>query len=124
MCAIDDADRYTVYHEATRRARKQHKCDECRRLIEPGETYRCTSGLSEGHWTINRVCAHCTVATNWLQAECGGYLDGGVQEDIEEHAAEYRQAALWRLVIGMRRKWRAFKADALMALPKTPAVST
>ena len=36
MCMIDEADEWMLYSERQRRARKEHRCTECRRTIEPG----------------------------------------------------------------------------------------
>jgi len=36
------------YNSETRRARKQHKCCECRRSIAPGDEYTVSSGKYEG----------------------------------------------------------------------------
>lgn len=122
MCAIDDSERYEVYCETTRRARKSHKCHECNRVIAKGETYRRTAGLYDGAWTINCVCRHCTVAATWLQMNCGGYLDGGIAEDIAEHRIDYPRLAfpLGRFVVGMRRHWRSWQTDGTMPVPALP----
>lgn len=120
MCAIDGGERYDVYCEATRKAAKQHKCDECYRPILKGEIYRQTRGLYDGHWSVNKVCSHCSVATEWLGTNCGGYMDQGVREDIEEHVDEYRRMDLARLAVGMRNKWKCIRREGLMPIPKLP----
>lgn len=40
-------------------ARKNHECDQCYRVIQPGETYTRGSGMYEGSWFTWRECAHC-----------------------------------------------------------------
>jgi hypothetical protein len=122
MCMIDDCDEpYKVYRKEDRRAVKAHKCDECRREIHPGEAYRWSTGLADGHWYTNRICAHCGVAADWLIAECGGFLNGAIDEDIKEHAEEYGTFGLWRLYAGMRRKWK--RGDGLMPIPQQPRLT-
>lgn len=37
-----------------------------------------------GRWSVFDTCEHCMAAQRWLQAQCGGYLHGGVQLDLEE----------------------------------------
>jgi hypothetical protein len=120
MCSIDYGERYAVYHQTCIRARKQHKCNECGRMIASGEPYRRTSGLLDGSWTTNKVCQHCTIAANWLMDNCSGYLDRVVYEDINQHASEYRRADLWRLAVGMGRGWRRLRSDGLMQVPPQP----
>lgn len=120
MCMIEDGERYAVYHQDTVKARKPHKCNECGREIAKGETYRRTAGLYDGSWTINKVCAHCTVAAEWLLTNCGGYMDSVVHEDIVQHVDEYRRMDLARLAVGMKRDWKRFDGAGLLPVPKLP----
>ncbi len=121
MCRIDGADRSEVYSESTHRARKEHKCYECRRAIMPGEVYRRVFTVTEGDASSMKVCGHCIVAQDWLISNCGGYVYGEVREEIEEHAQEYRALSLARIAVGMRRKWRRLRGDGLLAVPPSPA---
>ena len=130
MCMVEGADEnYTVYNTPRLvRSRKDHKCDECNRVIAKGETYLRGSGLYDGSWDVLRICVHCDVAAKWLVKNCGGFLHHGVQEDIEEHVSEYNHTdafdGLARIAIGMRHKWtvkRGPRAGQLMTLPKLPA---
>lgn len=121
MCMIDDADgRSTVLGESHPIARKQHKCFECARTIEPGETYLAESLLFEGEFSAHKTCSHCEVARAWLAAECGGWLYGGVEEDIREHATSgYYGMDLARIAVGMDWGWRR-KNGALLPIPAMP----
>lgn len=123
MCAIDGAERCDVWDVITRRAAKPHKCSGCYREIAKGETYRRIGSLYERQWTTTILCAHCTVASDWLNGECGGHLTEGIAEDIREHAEEYHSFGLWRLVSGAKRKWMRFDSAGLMPIPKLPAFS-
>lgn len=122
MCRIDDSESDTVSHAETRRARVWHLCDECRRVIEKGETYRHAAGLFDRVWYRHRVCAHCMVGTEWLSANCGGYVLGEVRAELREHIEEYPEIGrpLARVVVGMRRKWKALRGDGLMPVPQVP----
>lgn len=40
-------------------ARKPHRCCECSRAIEPGETHEHATGIWEGRWEQYRTCADC-----------------------------------------------------------------
>ena len=43
----------------TRKARKQHRCVECRREIQPGEIYEHVYGKWEGEVCVFKTCSHC-----------------------------------------------------------------
>lgn len=120
MCMIDSGERYDVYSAETRKAAKPHKCDECHREIAKGETYRLTKGMYDRLWSTNKVCAHCMVVVQWLGDNCGGYMDGGVFEDIVEHVEEYRRMDLARVAVGMRHKWKRIRREGQMPIPKLP----
>lgn len=121
MCMVEDSDgRTTVLGEAQRKARKEHRCSECARVIRLGETYLDERLTFDGTAKTVKTCAHCQVARDWLGAECGGWLYTAVEEDITEHA----QSGVYgmdiaRIAVGMRRKWTTTKG-ALMQLPKLP----
>lgn len=130
MCMIDGADGYNEFSStSTHRARKQHKCDECHRVISSGETYVYHTWKGDGEFGTAKTCQHCKIACDWLSENCGGYLVFGIYEDIQEHVSEYRgQAAcvsrLKRIEVGMSRKWtirRGPRKGQLMPLPQLPA---
>lgn len=106
MCAVDDAEPWTVSREETPRARKQWRCGECGRGILPGERYHLLVGLSGGIWHKHRWCAHCNAAGIWLAIACGGYPTGMLREELIEHWNEgYRSLPFARLIAGQRRGW-------------------
>lgn len=125
MCLVHDADGdWTELADETRRARKEHRCSECGRTIAVGESYQYIVGKSEGELCDSRCCAHCRVAREWLSVQCHGYLQGGVQEDIDEHAqlgwldgGLLPHVWLLRMVVGMRRGWQRFDGHGLMPVP-------
>lgn len=102
MCLIDDGDGYvTVLSAARRRARKAHRCTECQRTIGVVEQYQHEATIFDGDFEVHRICAHCMRVRAWLDRNCGGWLYGGLWEDISEHD-EIRARIL---ADGMRRKW-------------------
>jgi hypothetical protein len=117
----DGGDRPDVWVELKRKARKPHKCSECGRAIETGETYRFSKHLYDGVWWDNKQCSHCIVLADWLAVECGGYLCEGVLEDFLEHAREYRRFDLWRAYWGAPWQWR--RDGHLLPIPKMPLTS-
>lgn len=120
MCRVDGVDRSEVYVESSHRARKEHRCEECRRTIMPSEVYRRVFAVTEGDASSMKVCGHCVVAMDWLVRNCGGYIYGEVREDIHEHAQEYQRLPLARIAVGMRRKWARFTGPGLLAVPPVP----
>lgn len=121
MCMADGGDSPDVSTSCTRRARKPHKCDECSRKIERGETYHFGKILLEGTWFENKRCEHCSVLADWLANECGGYLYEGVLEDFREHAEEYGRFDMWRAFWGAPRGW--MRNGHLMPVPRMPLTS-
>jgi hypothetical protein len=122
MCMVDYGDGWKVFRAEQRTARKEYRCYECNRVIEPGERYEFATGITnDGYdkWSVMHTCAHCQAGPcRWLNRVCGGYLYGGVYEDLDEHRFEpdVRDMALYRALIGMKRKWRK-RDGTLMAVP-------
>lgn len=119
---VDFAEGFTVSRTVQRRARQRHECAECRRIIEPGETYRYSTGLYDGRWDDHVMCAHCHAVSSWLVVTCGGWLWNGVLEDLEEHwneSWELRSDYLGRAILSMRyrRRWKR-KDGTLMPVPR------
>jgi hypothetical protein len=110
-----------VSRSAERRARKEHRCGECGRAIQPGEIYLYAFLVIEGFGCSFKTCAHCRVAEEWLSANCGGWVYEEVLEEIEEHGVEYPALAerLKAFAQKMRAKWS--EADgSLLPLPALP----
>lgn len=60
MCFINESDDVCeLWHEATPKARKDHKCSECRGVIPRGSLYRNIQMLWEGKWDTVRQCFAC-----------------------------------------------------------------
>lgn len=118
---IDDADdRVTVLRDNIRTARKEHTCHECFRTIRAGESYRNESYTFDGTAVTHKTCRHCDVVRDWLNGECGGFLYGGIEEDIQEHAESgYYPVQIKLMAVGMSRNWTT-KRGALWRIPKLP----
>jgi hypothetical protein len=121
MCMIDGCEYDRVHNSYMRKARKRHRCEECERFIEASEPYRYTSGIdSEGEAFSHKLCQHCNVGAQWLIDNCGGWVRGGdcLIDDLKEHGEEYRRMDMYRLAIGMRRKWQ--RRGTLAPVPALP----
>lgn len=112
MCSYD-YDRPDLYAETDRIARKEHKCTECRRVIQKNEKYRYVFAIYGTDRSIFKTCRHCLPAQCWLLNTCGTYLHGGLEEEILEHAEEYRLFKLYRYLICIRRQWTDRKGNLM-----------
>lgn len=117
MGMIDDAELIEYYETARPKARRARLCDECRRTIARGETYRSDSGLFDGAWSRHAICAHCEIAASFLVVTCTGFCWTCVYEDLRNHWPTLASWWLGRVLVGMRRKWQ--RGDGgLMEIPK------
>ena len=57
--SVDNGDYVTILAETKRKARKQHRCDECRGAILPGQTYLDERYLFEGEVSTHKTCQCC-----------------------------------------------------------------
>lgn len=90
-------DRPKVFKEIPRRARKRHRCGECRGLIRPGHHYWETRGLWDGQWRTHRTCGACFVVGNDLLdcyafGELGECLDNDLGIGDRYRGSEARSA--------------------------------
>lgn len=91
MSCFCDYDPAEFYHAQRRKARKPHKCDECRRAIQPGETYEHARGKWEGDVGTFDTCCRCLALRDFVQAHvpCFCWAHGNMIEDATETADEY-----------------------------------
>ena len=78
------------YSEATRKAKKEHKCGECCRTIKPGEKYWYATGLFEGDWFEAKVCPDCEAMYLFVKAHvpCLCVSFGNQHEELLDCARE------------------------------------
>ena len=69
-------------------ARKEHRCDECSRCIQPGLRYRKNTGTTEGDFWSLKFCRRCANAMDWLLNRGHGWLQGSIVEDVKHCVAE------------------------------------
>ena len=129
MCMADDAEGCSFWQDQFQRARKEHKCNECGRIIQRGEVYKRCIWVGDGQFGHSKMCPHCSVCAEWLRDNCGGFLTYAIYEDIQQHVEEYAYlgwrylAGLGRLQVGMRRDWRIQygpRLGQLMPIPNLP----
>ena len=70
------------FEESNPIARKQHKCVECREMIQPGERYERVKGRWEGEYSSHATCIPCQRIRDTYCPR--GYCFGMLAEQIEE----------------------------------------
>jgi hypothetical protein len=102
----------TPPHEV--RARKEHRCQNCRGTIPAGERYTYAVWLDQeydsGIMTV-KCCGRCVLAAEWLNVVCNGHLWGNdcIAEDLQEHWDEewdFRCRSFALLLSFMGRGWK------------------
>ncbi len=83
----------TFFHHAVVKARKPHKCYECRGAIQPEEKYHKFAGVWNGDFQTFQRCGDChTLAVeieNQRDSEFGAHEDNNVEfGGLLEHASE------------------------------------
>jgi hypothetical protein len=77
-------------------ARKEHRCDECGRVIRPGERYRVAAGKWGGDFSTCKRCPHCEAVAGALRDRLPCYCDywhGLWQDDgLPDHLDDLRRA--------------------------------
>lgn len=73
---MDDCEPPQCYHRSLPKARKQHRCCECRGWIERGEIYERFEGIWDGEGLTFKTCPDCFDIRRRLaiilRNECGG----------------------------------------------------
>lgn len=113
MCMCDDSTEPDVFRSEIRRARKAHRCDECRRVIPAGSRYRYVSGLWDGRWDDFAFClrcervraAHRAAEKSLGEAHCDPPL-GNLLEAVRECANYERE----RYLPAFRKAWKELAA--------------
>lgn len=130
----------TLLDDGVRRARKSHKCDECYRQIEPGESYRYWTQIDEygDPPRTLKMCAHCEATVDlgaaltgcpkawWWEmihdlGDEGGFV-GNILDDPGHGLSGADRLRMLRRVAQYRRRWRRPNGE-LYPLPEIPAVA-
>lgn len=98
----------TFYSESWRRARKPHRCGECRQAIQPGQRYLRVVGKADGDMWTAVLCEPCNEILHEFSE--GGWTFGGqIWEQFQEvwSDGEPLQPCLNRLgTVGAKTKLR------------------
>ncbi len=81
-CSIDDYDTNEIEEVSWPKARKEHICYECERIIKKGEKYEVCSLLSSSKWERYKTCLGCTRIRD---AFCpNGWYIGGLANQVSD----------------------------------------
>jgi len=69
-----------------RRARKEHKCEECGKAIHPDDQYEYWAAKSEGQFWTAKTCLDCKSIRDAFY--CEGWIFGKVLEKLREYLQE------------------------------------
>ena len=79
--ACDDV--LEAFTATTRKARKDHRCYECREVILKGTKYRYESGIFDGGPSSFKTCLSCVEIRDHFA--CNGYIYGQLWDDLEQN---------------------------------------
>ena len=84
MSCVCDYDAPAFYQVEKHAARKQHCCEECRRAIQPGETYEKARGKWDGRLDTFKTCARCVALREHIKAHvpCFCWSHGNLLDDM------------------------------------------
>jgi hypothetical protein len=80
---VSDYDPPEFYSGIMFRARKEHVCNECFRIIKPREKYERVAGKWGGNIDVYKTCIDCLSVRDVFF--CSGWLHEGVWEYVHNH---------------------------------------
>lgn len=88
-----DGDPPEFIHIEQRKARKPHKCDECRATFVSGESYEHVRGKWEGYIYTFKICALCLELRQWalISVPCFCYDYQSLHENVRDMVSEVRR---------------------------------
>ena len=94
------------YTQETRRAKKAHRCSECGRAIDVGESYEHVRGKWDGEMGTYKTCSRCLALKIWVKAHvpCACIPHGNLIEDSVDTARSYSHEAPGLLFGALRRQ--------------------
>lgn len=114
-----------------RKARKAHTCEECWRIIGPGEIYHRTAGSWEGDFFTIKACAHCNVFRKYIDQADDGYnegyfggasawVDNGYYAACDLPGSTFEERlGLYRMARHFEGRWRD-RSGELLPVPEEP----
>ena len=108
-CAVDicdyDCEPVVCLTHGVRKAKKTHKCRDCGRDINKGETYNYTKYLFDGKWFNDKACSDCQSAIDRFFPH-GGYRELWMEiaEEVSSVEGEIPESCISELSLSAREK--------------------
>ena len=110
MCSCGDYDVAECYRETSRKARKNHDCEECLRGIKAGDNYVYGSGIYDSRPYSVRYCLRCVRiremharAERTLNGETDCYPPTGMLHEMVRQCAHDDDRYFWHLLAARRK---------------------
>jgi len=114
-CIDVDVDGSPGFHSATMRiARKQHKCCECGRVIEPREKYEYVTGKWARERSVYKTCPDCLSVREAFM--CGSYYYTQVWEYVNEHLVEMGGKIASDCLLSLTKRARELACDMIQEI--------
>lgn len=112
-CVYFDDDGYgpSCFSHRVRKARKEHRCCECRRIIVKGERYHYESGIWDGSADDFKTCFDCYEVRS--EMFCDGFEYGNMWGMLREHLSETDGHISSSCIAGLPPRARAMICDAI-----------
>lgn len=84
-CSISGSDDFAdVWNSTVRKARKVHRCHECREPIAIAQRYEHATSLYDGHWSTHKRCLLCVEIAKYYAAPGEGLAIGELWERLAD----------------------------------------
>ncbi len=102
---IYDGETAAINETYTRKARKEHICYECRRVIKKGETYTLDDILADSEWEHYKTCSDCISLRDTYCSFYFGEVWNMLYEDVSGNAGRYDDSMASRLTDSAKLKF-------------------
>jgi len=85
---FDSDERVKFIGTTSHTARKEHKCNECKEYISPGQWYQKEAFVCEGKFEVHKTCEHCWSLRQVFFSD--GWLYGCLWDEMREFINEAR----------------------------------
>jgi hypothetical protein len=111
-CYCDYDETFKVYERQTHVARKEHKCSECSRMIQPKERYEHAFGILSAGAYVYKTCSLCLDLREFVVAHvpCSCWTHRNMREDVMNDAQGWAHEAPGLLFGAYRREIRIRRA--------------
>lgn len=110
-----DGEAPAIFHRTVMKAALNHRCTECKGIIEKGQHYENSTGLWDSHWSTFRKCCFCMAFESAMEGQYRGFMH---TSQFGEMLVEGKQALRYLYSVdhpgrwlGVARKYVAIKRN-------------